>query len=142
MTREGKPAKRKPVNPHADIVGTWIREERDDAPYPDELTFEVDGIFSGKKAPGSSVASKLDVGVFERVSETSIRMSTATDRDETFSLDAAADKLKLVDEKGKQLSYRRSPGLGCASFEQIDDVPTPLAEEQTIDQPSGDEWVP
>jgi hypothetical protein len=142
MTREGEPVKRKPVNPHADIVGTWTREEPDEAPYPDELTFEVDGIYSGKKAPGSLVASKLDVGVFERISETSIRMSTATDRDETFALDAAPDLLKLVDEQGKKLSYRRSTVSGPAGSERIADVATPAAGEKPTSTPPGDEWVP
>jgi len=87
MTKNSKWTEQDPVPPDADIVGTWIREQPDEAPYPDELTFEADGIYSGKKAPGSQIASKLDVGAFERIDETSIRMSTATDRDETFQLD-------------------------------------------------------
>jgi hypothetical protein len=54
MTKKSKSAKQEPVKPSKDIVGTWIREERDEAPYPDQLTFEADGIYRGKKAPGES----------------------------------------------------------------------------------------
>jgi hypothetical protein len=121
MTKKSKSAKQEPVEPAADIVGTWIRQERDEAPYPDELTFEADGIYRGRK--GSPIASKLDVGVFDRTDETSIRMSTATDRDETFSLDVSADQLKLVDEQGKGFSYKRSPDGGTTVPEQSVDFP-------------------
>ena len=94
---------------HQDIVGTWVRAQSDDTPYPDEITFAPDGIYSGKMAPGSRSASKLDVGVFDRIDEKSIRMSTSTDRDETFALDVSGEDLKLVDEAGQELAYKRRP---------------------------------
>jgi hypothetical protein len=142
MTKKSKSAKQEPVNPAADIVGTWIREECDEAPYPDELTFAADGIYSGKKAPGSPIASKLDVGVFDRIDETSIRMSTATDRDETFSFDVSADQLKLVDEQGKEFSYKRSPDGGITVPEQSSDVDSPAPDAATTDRKSDEEWMP
>ncbi len=142
MTKKSKSAKQEPVKRSEDIVGTWIREERDEAPYPDELTFEADGIFHGKKAPGSPTASKLDVGVFEKIDETSLRMSTATDREETFALDVSADQLKLVDERGKELSYKRIRDGGITVPEQSSGVETPAPEETVTDQTSDEEWMP
>jgi hypothetical protein len=142
MTKKWKPAPREPVEPAADIVGTWIREERDEAPYPDELTFAADGIYSGRKAPGSRIASKLDVGSFDRIDETSIRMSTATDRDETFSLDVSEDQLKLVDEQGKELLYKRSPDSGKPVPEQSSEVDSPAPDEDTTDRKTKEEWMP
>jgi hypothetical protein len=142
MTKKSKSAKQEPVEPAADIVGTWIREERDEAPYPDELTFEADGIYRGRKAPGSPIASKLDVGVFDRTDETSIRMSTATDRNETFSLDVSTDQLKLVDEQGKELSYKRSPDGGITVLDQSPDVDSPAPDEAITDRTSEEEWMP
>ncbi len=124
-----------PIKTESDIVGTWIRDQPDDEPYPDEITFESDGIYSGKKAPGSRLASKLDVGVFDRIDETSIRMSTSTDRLETFAVDVSDDALKLVDEDGKELSYTR----------QSEDAPAAEAATPEDDvaggSPSGD-WKP
>jgi hypothetical protein len=142
MTEKSKSAKQEPVKPAPDIVGTWIREERDEGPYPDELTFAADGIYSGKKAPGSSIASKLDVGVFDRIDESSIRMSTATDRDETFSLDVSEDQLKLVDEQGKELLYKRSPDSGKTVPEQSSDADSPAPDKATTDRKSEEEWMP
>lgn len=142
MTKKSKSAKQEPVKQAADIVGTWTREERDDAPYPDELTFAADGIYSGKKAPESPIASKLDVGVFDQIDETSIRMSTATDREETFSLDVSEDQLKLVDEQGKELLYKRSPDSGLTIPEQSSDVDSPAPDEDTTDRKSEEEWMP
>ena len=142
MTEKSQSAKQEPVKPAADIVGTWIGEERDEGPYPDELTFAADGIYSGKKAPGSPIASKLDVGVFDRIDETSIRMSTATDRDETSSLDVSEDQLKLVDEHGNELSYKRSPDSGTTVPEQSAEVDSPAPDEATTDRKSGEEWLP
>jgi hypothetical protein len=100
---------------HPDIVGTWVRAPSDDTPYPHEITFAPDGIYSGKMAPGSRSASKLDVGVFDRIDEKSIRMSTSTDRDETFALDVSDEDLKLVDEAGQELAYKRRPDHDSAS---------------------------
>ena len=144
MTENSRRAERIPAKPPADedIVGTWFREGPDEAPYPDELTFEADGIYRGKMAPGSRTASKLDVGVFNRIDETSIRMSTATDHDETFSLDASADRLKLTDEQGTKLSYTRSPETGAAVAEQSLDGGTGAAEETGIDPTREGEWMP
>ena len=123
----------------ADITGTWIRENPEESPYPDELTFEADGVYSGKKASGSPIASKLDVGVFNRLDDRSIRMSTATDRDETFELHASADQLKLIDEEGVELKYKRS-GEGIL----LSDAAT--VDSATIDEETGspttDEWQP
>ena len=141
---ELEPAKAEPetATSAADLVGTWVRQEPDAAPYPDEITFDPDGIYSGKKASGSAVASKLDVGVFDRIDETSIRMSTATDRDETFDLDVSADDLKLVDEEGKHLSYKRkadgpeSPDVAAA------DDPSAEADESATRGSSNEEWMP
>jgi len=127
----------------ADLVGTWVRQEPDAAPYPDEITFDPDGIYSGKKASGSAVASKLDVGVFDRIDETSIRMSTATDRDETFALDVSEDDLKLVDEEGKQLSYKRKADGGeSAAVPAADDRPAELDEPASTRSASNEEWTP
>lgn len=134
MTGKSGPAKRRPAKPAGDedLVGTWFREERDEAPYPDELTFEADGIYRGKMAPGRRTASKLDVGVFDRIDETSIRMSTATDRDETFALDASPDRLKLTDEEGTKLSYTRNAS----------DVRSPTTETASTDPTREGEWMP
>jgi hypothetical protein len=144
VTQKPKPGKRNPAQRPADkdLVGTWVREERDEAPYPDELTFEADGIYRGKMAPGSHSASKLDVGVFDRIDETSIRMSTATDREETFSLDASADRLKLTDEEGKELSYTRSPEAGSAVAEESSDEGSAPAEKTGADPTPEGEWMP
>lgn len=142
MTKKSQSAKQEPVKPAADIVGTWIREESDEAPYPDELTFAADGIYSGKTAPGSPVASKLDVGVFDRIDETSIRMSTATDREETFTLDVSEDQLKLVDEQGKELLYKRSSDSGITVPEQSAEVDSPAPDEAATDRTSEEEWMP
>jgi len=144
MTEKSKPEKRDPEKPPAgeDLVGTWVREERDEAPYPDELTFDADGIYHGKMAPGSRVASKLDVGVFDRIDETSIRMSTATDRDETFSLDASADQLKLTDEEGTELSYTRSPEAAATVAEPPSDGDSADAEKTGTGPTSEGEWIP
>jgi hypothetical protein len=132
--------------PAVDIVGTWIRQEPDAAPYPDEITFDSDGIYSGKNAPGSAVASKLDVGVFDRIDETSIRMSTATDRNETFGLDVSEDDLKLVDEEGKELSYKRkSDDVASAAFEpaEVDEADAAEgADEAATGGSSNEEWKP
>jgi hypothetical protein len=152
MTKKRKPAEQEPDKPEpdkaeldkpsADIVGTWVRQEPDAAPYPDEITFDPDGIYSGKKASGSAVASKLDVGVFDRIDETSIRMSTATDRDETFDLDVSEDDLKLVDEEGKELSYKRKSDVLAPA-----DIAPADPESQENDEPatrgsSNEEWMP
>lgn len=144
MTGKSRPARRKPAEPAGDedLVGTWFREERDEAPYPDELTFEADGIYHGKMAPGRRTASKLDVGVFDRIDETSIRMSTATDRDETFSLDASPDRLKLTDEEGTKLSYKRSPDERMTGAERTSDVRSSAAEKASSDQAREGEWMP
>ena len=144
MTEKSKPAKRKPAKSPGDedLVGTWFREERDEAPYPDELTFEADGIYRGKMAPGSRTASKLDVGVFDRIDETSIRMSTATDRDETFSLDASADRLNLTDEEGTKLAYTRSPEAGAAAAERSSDEGSAAADQTGTDPTGEGEWMP
>lgn len=144
MTKKRKPAKQEPDMPEPDkpaegIVGTWIRQESDAAPYPDEITFDPDGLYSGNKASGSAVASKLDVGVFNRIDEKSIRMSTATDRDETFALDVSEDNLKLVDEEGKELSYKRkSDGRTSADVASAVDK----ADEAPTGGSSNEEWMP
>lgn len=142
MTKKPKPDKQAPIDPAVDIVGTWVRQESDEAPYPDEITFDPDGIYSGKKAPGSPVASKLDVGVFDRLDETSIRMSTATDRDETFALDVSADDLKLVDEEGKELSYKRKTDDLPSELGESPDVESTKAGEAAAGPPSNEEWTP
>jgi hypothetical protein len=144
VTGKSRPAKRKPAKPAGDedLVGTWFREEPDEAPYPDELTFEADGIYRGKMAPGRRSASKLDVGVFDRIDETSIRMSTATDRDETFSLDASPDRLRLTDEEGTKLSYTRSPDDGTTVAERSSDAGSAAAEKASTDRASEGEWMP
>jgi len=144
VTQKPKPGKRNPAQPAADedLVGTWVREERDEAPYPDELTFEADGIYRGKMAPGSRTASKLDVGVFDRLDETSIRMSTATDRDETFSLDTSADRLQLTDEEGTKLSYTRSPEAGATVAERSSDEGSAPDEKTGTDPAHEGEWMP
>ncbi|MGC5172133.1 hypothetical protein ACLQ2Q_15935 [Microbacterium sp. DT81.1] len=144
MTEKSEPAKRKPAKPPGDedLVGTWFREERDDAPYPDELTFEADGIYHGKMAPGSRTASKLDVGVFDRIDEKSIRMSTATDRDETFSLDASADRLNLTDEDGTKLAYTRNPDAARTVEERSSDGGAAGDDEIGTDPTREGEWTP
>ena len=134
-----------PEKPAEDIVGTWVRQEPDAAPYPDEITFDPDGIYSGRKAAGSAVASKLDAGVFDRIDKTSIRMSTATDRDETFALDVSADDLKLVDEEGKELSYKRKSERYMA--EDVASADTESDEADAADdaparESSNEEWMP
>lgn len=141
MTKKSRPARRKSAQPAGDIVGTWIRQKRDETPYPDELTFEADGIYRGTMAPGSRTASKLDVGVFDRIDETSIRMSTATDRDETFSLDASADQLKLTDEQGHRLSYTRSPDDGTVPG-RSSDVSSAAPDEASTEPTREGEWMP
>ncbi len=159
MTKKRKWVKQEPdvpepERPAEDIVGTWIRQEPDAAPYPDEITFDPDGIYSGKKAPGSGVESKLDAGVFDRIDKTSIRLSTATDRDETFALDVSEDDLKLVDEEGKELSYKRKSEsdmpADVASAAAESDEPDAATEsegaEATAEAPargsSNEEWMP
>ena len=144
MTEKSEPADRKPAKSPGDedLVGTWFREERDEAPYPDELTFEADGIYRGKMAPGSRTASKLDVGVFDRIDETSIRMSTATDRDETFSLDASADRLNLTDEEGTKLAYTRNREAGAAAAERSSDEGSAAADQTGTDPTGEGEWTP
>jgi hypothetical protein len=161
MTKKRKPAEHEPdldepgpVKPEpdkpepdpeksaADIVGTWVRQEPDAAPYPDEITFDPDGIYSGKKASGSAVASKLDVGVFDRIDETSIRMSTATDRDETFDLDVSEDDLKLIDEEGKELSYKRKSDVLESADVAPNDPASPEADEPAAKGSSNEEWMP
>ncbi|MDF2734761.1 MAG: hypothetical protein K0S97_1384 [Chloroflexota bacterium] len=146
-----EPEDPEPEKPAADIVGTWIRQEPDAAPYPDEITFDPDGIYSGKKAFGSRVASKLDSGVFDRIDKTSIRMSTATDRDETFALDVSEDDLKLVDEDGKELSYKRksedymSADVAPSDSESASTTASDVVDA-TDDAPasgsSNEEWMP
>ena len=101
-------ASRREVEPDALIVGTWIRQHRKDDSYPDELTFESDGLYTGRKTARSAKASKLDLGVFEHIDEKSVRMSTATDRDETFAVETSESELKLVDEEGLELLYARA----------------------------------
>jgi hypothetical protein len=144
VTEKSKRAKPKPAQPPGDqdLVGTWFREEPDEAPYPDELTFEADGIYRGKMAPGSRTASKLDVGVFDRIDETSIRMSTATDREETFSVDASADRLKLTDQEGTELSYTRTPGAGATVPERSSEAGSAAAEKAGTDPTREGEWMP
>jgi hypothetical protein len=131
-----------PADPSQDIVGTWVRDARDDAPYPDEITFDRDGIYSGKKAPGSLVASKLDAGIFDRIDEKSIRMSTATDREETFAVDVSEDALVLVDEEGKELSYKRRSEDEAPAMVSPDSPPEAEAEpDQRVDTGT-EEWTP
>ncbi len=142
MTPPGERDDPRPASAAGDIVGTWIREDDDETAYPDELTFEADGIYRGTKAAGSKTASKLDVGVFERTSETSIRISTSTDLTETFSLDADPDVVKLVDEEGRKLSYRRRSSPEDPYPEPEHGGKTPAADEQGGDQGRADEWVP
>jgi hypothetical protein len=144
VTEKSNRAKPKPAKPPGDedLVGTWFREEPNEATYPDELTFEADGIYRGKMAPGSRTAGKLDVGVFDRIDESSIRMSTATDRYETFSLDAAADRLKLTDEEGTELSYRRNPRAGGTVAERSSDAGSAAAETTGTDPTREGEWMP
>ena len=69
-------------------------------------------------------------------------MSTATDREETFSLDVSEDQLKLVDEQGKELLYKRSPDSGLTIPEQSSDVDSPAPDEDTTDRKSEEEWMP
>ena len=69
-------------------------------------------------------------------------MSTATDRDETFSLDASADQLKLVDEQGKELSYKRSPDDGTTVPEQSSDVDPLRPMKASTDRTREGEWMP
>jgi hypothetical protein len=125
----------------ADITGTWIRENSEEGPYPDELTFEADGVYSGWKAPGSPVASKLDVGVFDQIDEHSIRMSTATDRDETFLLHASEDQLKLIDEEGTELRYKRSEGEELGAPDDSTDADS-TAHNEAVSDRRRDEWQP
>ena len=89
------------------LVGHWRKSSTDAATprYPDQLEFRADGTYRGRaSAPGTFVV--WDVGTY-RVSGETLRMSTATDAVVAYRLSRTADGLRIVDDRGVEISYAR-----------------------------------
>ncbi|MGQ0603292.1 MAG: hypothetical protein ACT4QE_16540 [Anaerolineales bacterium] len=74
--------------------------------YPETLQFQRNGLYQGQKDPAGTF-TMWDVGTYETISDTQIKISTATDEIVTYEFTLQSNTLTFVDPEGCRFEYQR-----------------------------------
>ncbi|HMG35204.1 MAG TPA: hypothetical protein VKM94_14790 [Blastocatellia bacterium] len=90
------------------IAGKWrkISTAECDKRYPDEIEFFEPSRYLAKKGPAQNFIW-WDAGTYQLVSESEVRITTATDALTTYRYSISGDFLKFVDSDGCEFEYER-----------------------------------
>jgi hypothetical protein len=89
------------------FLGRWSRIPGGEGGelYPDQLEFREHGLYSGAKDPGEFTL--WDLGTYQVVGPSRVRISTATDKQIDYDFVVAGDQLTFTDAEGVVFAYRR-----------------------------------
>lgn len=90
------------------LVGKWEKTTRSACSqmYPDHIEFQERGLYYGQKEPQGTF-TQWDVGTYEIVDPTHVKISTANDAIISYEFSISNDVLKFEDLDGCEFKYRR-----------------------------------
>jgi len=91
------------------LWGTWekVTTSACSEAYPDRLVFQPNGLYFGHSEP-SGTFTTWDVGKFDVLADTAIRVSTADDAIVTYRFTLSGDTVTFVDPESCAFTYRRA----------------------------------
>jgi hypothetical protein len=95
--------------PTNSLIGHWqkVTNSACSSTYPDHIEFRDRGLYFGRKIePGSFTL--WDVGTYEPVSRSEIKLSTANDAVVSYRVEITNDTMTFVDPEGCRFQYRRA----------------------------------
>ena len=75
--------------------------------YPDEIEFNDQGLYFGRKGPDGRDFSTWDAGRYEVLGPARVKLSTANDAEITYPYAAADDTVTFTTPEGGKVRYRK-----------------------------------
>lgn len=93
-----------------DITGTWTKISKLNCgeKYPEKITFRKNGLYQGEDSAYKAMHTVWDVGTFEIVKESLIKMSTSNDAIISYQISLKNKKLSFKDDAGCVTEYEMS----------------------------------
>jgi hypothetical protein len=90
------------------FLGAWekITASACSRPYPDRIDFQEQGLYFGHTEPPGTF-TEWDVGTYEIISSTEVKISTANDAVIAYTFSLSSDVLTFVDPDRCEFKYRK-----------------------------------